>query len=53
MNVSPSTVKEHVDFLVLANLVRIRYSFHHYEILLNVEGFKVMQDFLDEMTGVE
>jgi len=53
MNVSPSTVKEHVDFLVVANLVTINYSFHHYDIVLNREGFKVMQDFLDEMSGGE
>ena len=51
MNVSTSTVKEHVDFLLMADLVRIRYSFHYYEILLNKEGFKVMEEFLAEING--
>jgi len=49
MNVTVSTVKEHVDFLLMANLVRIEYSMHYYDIVLNTDGFKVMEDFLEEI----
>jgi Mn-dependent DtxR family transcriptional regulator len=49
MNVSVSTVKEHVDFLLSADLVKIEYSMHYYNIILKKDGFQVMEDFLLEM----
>lgn len=51
MNVSVSTVKDHVDFLLTANLVRLEYSMHYYNIVLNKEGLKVMEEFMEELKG--
>ena len=47
LNLSPSTIKEHIQFLKDADLVTIRYRMHHYDIYLKPQGFDEMIAFLD------
>ena len=49
LNMSPSTIKEHVQFLKDADLVTIKYRMHHYDIYLNPNGFDEMIAFLDAL----
>lgn len=47
LNLSASTIKDHVQFLKDAGLVTIKYRMHHYDIFLKPNGFKAMIEFLE------
>lgn len=46
LNLSPTAVKNHLDTLKAAHLIRTIYMVHYYEVILEPEGFKLLNEFL-------
>lgn len=49
LELSLPTVKEHLDFMVEAKLIKMKYDVHYHRVELNGVGIKKLKGFLEEL----